>query len=74
MKALKDFSHMGIEVKAGEEVSNDLFEPDVYPMLVQKGLVGDDVPDPKPVAEGNVIPAPAKEKVVAKRQRKESKK
>ena len=66
MKALRDFNHLGISVKAEEEVSDDLFEPDDMLGLVAKGLIAE-VP-----ASSNVeVPAPAKEKVIAKRQRKD---
>lgn len=56
MKALKDFSHLGIDVKAGEEVSDDLFEADVYPMLVMKGLIADVL-----VEQSKEIPVPSSE-------------
>lgn len=50
--ATKDFSHLGIEVKAGQEVSPADFEPDDLAGLVAKGLlVSPDVPELDEVEE-----------------------
>jgi len=44
--AAKDFNHHGVEVKAGQEVPPDTFEPDDIAGLFAKGLLVD--PDAKP--------------------------
>lgn len=61
MKALKDFNHRGIEVKAGEEVGNDLFEPDDCLGLVAKGLIGEEgLAESEPASEDEIKNIPAK--------------
>lgn len=57
-KALKDFNHRGVEIREGQEVPPDTFEPDDIAGLFAKGLLVD--PDAKPAKAEPKKAAPKK--------------